>query len=111
MDNDNLGIGAHSDFECFIVLHQQAPGPQVMNAADEWVAAPPILGAFIVNIGDLLEGWTNGRSTATQHRVVNTERVPGRGRAREIVLDVGSAAARSAVRRRGPDDVWFAETC
>ena len=72
MNNDHLGIGAHSDFECFTILHQQAPGLQVMNAADEWVAAPPIEGTYIVNIGDLLEGWTNGRFKATQHRVVNT---------------------------------------
>ena len=68
----NLGIGAHSDFECFTILHQQAPGLQVMNAANEWVEAPPIEGTFIVNIGDLLEGWTNGLFKATQHRVVNT---------------------------------------
>ncbi len=72
MDNDHLGIGAHSDFECFTILHQSAPGLQVMNAADEWVSAPPIAGAFIVNVGDLIEGWTNGRFKATQHRVVNT---------------------------------------
>jgi isopenicillin N synthase-like dioxygenase len=74
MDNDHLGIGAHSDFECFTILHQGGPGLQVMNAADEWVEAPPIDGTFIVNIGDLLEGWTNGRFKATQHRVVNTGR-------------------------------------
>ena len=74
MDNANQGIGAHSDFECFTVLNQIAPGLQVMNAADEWVEAPPIEGTFIVNIGDLLEGWTNGRFKATQHRVVNTGR-------------------------------------
>jgi isopenicillin N synthase-like dioxygenase len=72
MDNTNLGIGAHSDFECFTILHQLAPGLQVMNAADEWVEAPPIEGSFIVNVGDLMEGWTNGRFKATQHRVVNT---------------------------------------
>lgn len=72
MDNDNLGIGAHSDFECFTILNTQGPGLQVMNADDEWVAAPPIEGAFVVNVGDLLEGWTNGRFKATQHRVVNT---------------------------------------
>ena len=71
MNNDHLGIGAHSDFECFTILHHQAPGLQVMNAADEWVEAPPIPDTFIVNIGDLLEGWTNGRFKATQHRVVN----------------------------------------
>ena len=72
MNNTNLGIVAHSDFECFTILNQTAPGLQVMNAADEWVAAPPIEGTFIVNIGDLMEGWTNGRFKATQHRVVNT---------------------------------------
>ncbi len=72
MDNRNLGIGAHSDFECFTILHQTAPGLQVMNAADEWVEAPPIPGTFIVNVGDTLEAWTNGRFKATQHRVVNS---------------------------------------
>jgi isopenicillin N synthase-like dioxygenase len=36
------------------------------------VQAPPLEGTFIVNIGDLIEGWTNGRFKATQHRVVNT---------------------------------------
>jgi isopenicillin N synthase-like dioxygenase len=74
MNNDHLGIPAHSDFECFTILHHQAPGLQVMNAADEWVEAPPIDGTFIVNIGDLVEGWTNGVFKATQHRVVNIGR-------------------------------------
>lgn len=74
MNNSNPGIFPHSDFECFTVLNQQAPGLQVMNAAREWVEAPPIPGTFIVNIGDLLEGWTNGLFKATQHRVVNTGR-------------------------------------
>ena len=72
MDSTNLGIGAHSDFECFTILNQLAPGLQVMNAADEWVEAPPLPGTFIVNVGDMMEGWTNGRFKATQHRVVNT---------------------------------------
>lgn len=74
MNKDNVGIGQHSDFECFTILNQLAPGLQVMNAADEWVEAPPIPGTFIVNIGDMLEGWTNGLFKATQHRVVNTGR-------------------------------------
>ena len=72
MDNMHLGIGAHSDFELFTILHTGGPGLQVMNAADEWVEAPPIPGAFIVNIGDMLEAYTNGLFKATQHRVVNT---------------------------------------
>jgi isopenicillin N synthase-like dioxygenase len=72
MDQKHLGISAHSDFECFTILNQRSAGLQVMNSANEWVEAPPLDGTFIVNIGDLLEGWTNGRFKATQHRVVNT---------------------------------------
>ena len=71
MSPKHLGISAHSDFECFTILNQRSPGLQVMNSADEWVEAPPIDGTFIVNVGDLMEGWTNGRFKATQHRVVN----------------------------------------
>jgi isopenicillin N synthase-like dioxygenase len=74
MDRKHLGIASHSDFECFTILNQRSAGLQVMNSADEWVEAPPLEGTFIVNIGDLLEGWTNGRFKATQHRVVNTGR-------------------------------------
>ncbi len=74
MDNRHQGIVSHSDFECFTILNQTAPGLQVMNAADEWIEAPPIEGTFIVNVGDMLEGWTNSLFKATQHRVVNTGR-------------------------------------
>ncbi|MFK7854235.1 MAG: isopenicillin N synthase family dioxygenase [Granulosicoccus sp.] len=69
---DVVGIDAHSDFECFTILLQGAPGLQVMNAEDYWVEAPPLPGCFIVNIGDIFETWTGGRYKSTQHRVVNT---------------------------------------
>jgi isopenicillin N synthase-like dioxygenase len=32
---------------------------------------PPQLGAFVVNIGDLMALWTNDRWVSTLHRVVN----------------------------------------
>ena len=38
----------------------------------EWLSVPPIAGAYICNIGDLLERWTNGCYRSTLHRVVNT---------------------------------------
>jgi isopenicillin N synthase-like dioxygenase len=37
----------------------------------EWVDAPPVPGAFVVNIGELLEHATQGYLTATNHRVVS----------------------------------------
>jgi isopenicillin N synthase-like dioxygenase len=67
---DSMGIGAHTDYECLTILHATAPGLQVMNGAGQWVAAPPVPGAFVVNIGDLLEVWSNGVFVSTSHRVL-----------------------------------------
>ena len=64
-----VGIGAHTDYECFTILLPTTPGLEVMNGAGEWIDAPPRAGAFVVNIGDTLEMWTNGALVATSHRV------------------------------------------
>jgi isopenicillin N synthase-like dioxygenase len=66
---DAPGIGAHTDYECFTILLPMAPGLEVLNGAGEWVDAPPLDGAFIVNIGDMMEIFTNGEYVATSHRV------------------------------------------
>ena len=66
---DAPGIGAHTDYECFTILLPTAPGLEVLNGAGNWIDAPPLEGAFIVNIGDMMEIWTNGEYVATSHRV------------------------------------------
>jgi len=66
---DRMGIGAHTDYECFTLLKSTSAGLEVMNGAGEWIDAPPAPGAFIVNIGDMLEIMTNGHFVATSHRV------------------------------------------
>ena len=66
---DTFGIGAHTDFECFTLLKPTAPGLEVMTESGEWVDAPPVEGALVLNIGDMLETWTNGTFVATTHRV------------------------------------------
>lgn len=70
--DSTAGIDSHSDFECFTILLQGAPGLQVMNSEDHWVEAPPLPGTFIVNIGDIFETWSGGLYKSTQHRVINT---------------------------------------
>lgn len=73
----STGIGAHTDFECFTLMHQDAPGLQLMPRApggghDAWIEAPVRPGEFIVIVGDMLERLTNGALLATPHRVLPT---------------------------------------
>jgi isopenicillin N synthase-like dioxygenase len=68
--NDNgSGIAAHTDYELFTILLATAPGLEVVNGDGDWIDAPPLPGAFVVNIGDMMEIFTNGELVATSHRV------------------------------------------
>jgi len=66
---DARGIGAHTDYEFFTILRSTEPGLEVMNGEGRWIDVPPQPGAFVINIGDMLEAWTNGVFVATSHRV------------------------------------------
>jgi isopenicillin N synthase-like dioxygenase len=66
---DVMGIGAHTDYECFTLLHATAAGLQALNGLGLWIDVHPVPDAFIVNIGDMMEILTNGEFVATSHRV------------------------------------------
>lgn len=69
---EQFGVAPHTDFGCITLLVQDdCGGLEVQNLAGDWVAAPPIEGSFVVNVGDLLERWSNGRFKSDPHRVVN----------------------------------------
>lgn len=68
----NVGIAAHTDFECFTIINQTASGLELTNADGEWCQAPSDIGTFTVMLGDMLERFSNGYLKATGHRVVNT---------------------------------------
>ncbi len=62
----------HADYNAFTLLYQDAQGGlQILNAAGQWIDAPPIPGTMVVNIGDLFQTWTNDLYTSTLHRVLN----------------------------------------
>lgn len=70
---EEIGIGAHTDYGFLTILSQDNNGGlQVQNREGEWVSAPPVEDAFIVNIGDLVQTFTNDRYVSTMHRVINT---------------------------------------
>ncbi len=71
-DEAQIGTGAHSDFDCFTILQQDPVGGlQALNAAAEWIDAPYRPGTFLINVGDMLERWSNGLFVSTVHRVIN----------------------------------------
>jgi len=71
IDPRHIGVSAHTDYECFTILATSAAGLQVRNRSGEWIEAPPVPGAFVINIGDIMERWTNDTFTSTVHRVIN----------------------------------------
>jgi isopenicillin N synthase-like dioxygenase len=80
-DERNIGTGAHTDHECFTILAQdEVPALQVRNRRGQWIDAPRIPGAFVVNVGDQMARWTNGLFASTLHRVANLS-----GRARHSI--------------------------
>lgn len=67
-----IGAGEHRDTGAFTILMQDDTGGlEVGHLEHEWVAAPPIRGTYVINIGDMMMRWTNGRFVSTLHRVVN----------------------------------------
>jgi isopenicillin N synthase-like dioxygenase len=54
---DQMRAGAHSDYGSLTILLPQAgsKGLQIQRADGSWADVPPIPGAFIINIGDLMQ--------------------------------------------------------
>lgn len=70
-EEDLIGAGAHTDFGSLTFLLQDSVGGlEIQTLKDEWIAAPPIPGTFVVNTGDLMNRWTNEVFRSTPHRVL-----------------------------------------
>jgi isopenicillin N synthase-like dioxygenase len=68
---DQIGAGAHTDYGFMTLVFQDgAGGLQVLGQDTRWLDVAPGEGLAVVNSGDLLERWTNGRYRSTLHRVI-----------------------------------------
>jgi isopenicillin N synthase-like dioxygenase len=71
-----FGSAPHTDYGFITILAQdEVGGLEVRNRHNEWIAAPPIEGTFVMNVGDILQRWSNGRFASTPHRVRNLKPV------------------------------------
>ena len=77
-----IRAGAHTDYGAMTILKSGGPGLQLRlstteargDCSDEdpssWIDVPHLSDAFIINLGDLMQRWTNDRWRSTLHRVV-----------------------------------------
>ncbi|MBA2945590.1 isopenicillin N synthase family dioxygenase [Streptomyces himalayensis] len=73
-EDADQGVGAHKDYGYLALLQQdEVGGLQVQREDGEWIDAVPVPGAFVFNIGEMLEIATQGYLKATQHRVVSPQ--------------------------------------
>jgi isopenicillin N synthase-like dioxygenase len=72
-DANNVGIAAHTDFECITLLYQSAPGLELRDVNGDWLDAAGSGDRIVVMLDDMLERWTNGYFKATGHRVRETD--------------------------------------
>ena len=70
-DDESWGVGEHTDYGLLTLLAQDENGGLQVRTPSGWIEAPPIEGALVCNIGDMLDRLTGGVYRSTPHRVRN----------------------------------------
>jgi len=71
-DEPRFGCGAHSDYGCCTILAQDmAGGLQLLSKTGKWINVPCVPDTLVINIGDMMQRWTNDCFKSTIHRVLN----------------------------------------
>uniref|UniRef100_A0A453HFC3 Fe2OG dioxygenase domain-containing protein n=1 Tax=Aegilops tauschii subsp. strangulata TaxID=200361 RepID=A0A453HFC3_AEGTS len=72
-----LGVGRHKDAGALTILYQDdVGGLDVRRRSDgEWVRVRPVPDSYVINVGDIIQVWSNDRYESAEHRVsVNSEK-------------------------------------
>jgi isopenicillin N synthase-like dioxygenase len=86
-----LRYGAHRDYGGLTILRpDRAEGAlQACLPDGRWIDVRAPAGAFVINVGDLIARWTNGRWISALHRVVNPPARAAGTRRLSLVLFTG----------------------
>ncbi len=69
-EKNQFGISPHSDHGFITLLPlSKVPGLEVKTQCGQWISGGYVKDAIVVNSGDFMKKWTNGRFIATPHRV------------------------------------------
>lgn len=72
--------GLHTDYGTITLLSQQHVGGLVAQQLDAtWISVPPIPGSVVVNVGEMLQRWSNDVLRATPHQVLEEDPFATRG--------------------------------
>ena len=75
----DMALHHHTDPGAITLLLQDDHGGlQARSKTDGWIDVPPVAGTIVVNVGDVLQVWTNDRCTAGVHRVLPVRSDSGR---------------------------------
>lgn len=70
-EGEDWGVGEHTDYGLLTLLAQDEHGGLQVRTPNGWIDAPPVPGALVCNIGDMLDRLTGGFYKSTPHRVRN----------------------------------------
>ena len=71
-EENQFNASPHIDGDFITFLAQsEIPGLELRTSEKKWIQAPALPGTFLVNAGEILRLWSNGRFRATYHRVIN----------------------------------------
>ena len=69
---DEFGLAPHTDTSFLTLLApNDVPGLSIRTQSGNWIQAPAIPDAYVVNGGQMLQRWTNDLFLATPHRAIN----------------------------------------
>lgn len=112
----HIRAGAHTDYGAMTILKSGGPGLQLQLSKDStWIDVPHLEDSFIINLGDLMQRWTNDSWKSTLHRVVAVDdgnnRDDGSGGEKEVFRSARRQSIAFFVNMNGNATVLPFQSC